>query len=257
MNILQILLLTVWAGLAQVDQMTFNLLPSGIIPTAVFAGIVVGNPELGLLVGGTLQSFALGLGMFGGTSIPNYPMAAIVVTALAGSVSNMETTIGLIGVPVATLTVQIDIFGRFLNTVFQHRADRFAAVGDSKQVYISNNLGVLCWSLSRMIPIFLALQMGPETIENLIKIMPAWLNDGLRISSSLFPAVGFSILLKYLPTKQYFQYLIIGFALVAWFNAPVIAVAAIGLALALIVYQNGLKGATTVAETTSGGDYDE
>lgn len=56
MTILQILLLTLWAGFSQVDQMTFNLLPSGIIPTAIFTGLVVGKPELGLLVGGTLQS---------------------------------------------------------------------------------------------------------------------------------------------------------------------------------------------------------
>lgn len=65
MTAIQILLLTIWAGLSQIDQMTFNLLPSGIIPTAIFAGLVTGKPELGLLVGGTLQSYALGLGMFG------------------------------------------------------------------------------------------------------------------------------------------------------------------------------------------------
>lgn len=82
MTILQILLLTLWAGFSQVDQMTFNLLPSGIIPTAIFTGLVVGKPELGLLVGGTLQSYALGLGMFGGASIPNYPVTAIIVVAL-------------------------------------------------------------------------------------------------------------------------------------------------------------------------------
>ena len=46
MTILQILLLTLWAGFSQVDQMTFNLLPSGIIPTAIFTGLVVGKPEL-------------------------------------------------------------------------------------------------------------------------------------------------------------------------------------------------------------------
>ena len=32
-------------------------------------------------------------------------------------------------IPVATLTVQIDVFGRFLNTFFQHRADKYAAQG--------------------------------------------------------------------------------------------------------------------------------
>lgn len=43
MTILQILLLTLWAGFSQVDQMTFNLLPSGIIPTAIFTGLWLEN----------------------------------------------------------------------------------------------------------------------------------------------------------------------------------------------------------------------
>ena len=123
MTILQILLLTLWAGLSQVDQMTFNLLPSGIIPTAIFTGLIVGKPELGLLVGGTLQSYALGLGMFGGASIPNYPVTAIIVVALSASAADVPATIALIGIPVAPLTGQIDVFGGFLNTFFQHRGD--------------------------------------------------------------------------------------------------------------------------------------
>lgn len=109
MTILQILLLTLWAGLSQVDQMTFNLLPSGIIPTAIFTGLIVGKPELGLLVGGTLQSYALGLGMFGGASIPNYPVTAIIVVALSASAADVPATIALIGIPVATLTVHTDV----------------------------------------------------------------------------------------------------------------------------------------------------
>lgn len=243
MSVIQILLLTIWAGLSQVDQMTFNLLPSGIIPTAIFAGLVTGKPELGLLVGGTLQSYALGLGMFGGASIPNYPVTAIVVIALAASAAQVDSTIALIGIPVATLTVQIDVFGRFINTYFQHRADKYAAVGDSRQIVISNTLGLLSWSLSRMIPVFIALVVGPSLVEKINAIMPAWLSDGLSIAASLFPAIGFSILLKYLPVKQNFQYLIIGFILVACFSASTIAVACIGVALALIVYQNANKAA--------------
>lgn len=253
MTFIQILLLTLWAGLSQVDQMTFNLLPSGIIPTAIFTGFIVGRPELGLLVGGTLQSYALGLGMFGGASIPNYPVTAIIVVALSATATEVPATIALIGIPVATLTVQIDVFGRFVNTAFQHRADKYAELTDSRQVALSNNLGVLCWSLSRMIPVFVALCLGPSFVEMLNAIMPAWLSTGLTIAAGLFPAVGFSILLKYLPIRTNLHWLIIGFALVAWGNFSTIAVAAFGLAAALAVYyQEGRE-----MEKQSGGDIDE
>ncbi len=258
MTAIQIILLTIWAGLSQVDQMTFNLLPSGIIPTAIFAGVVTGNPELGLLVGGTLQSYALGLGMFGGASIPNYPVTAIIVVALAGSTAQMDSTIALIGIPVATLTVQIDVIGRFINTYFQHRVDKYAAIGDPKGISRSNRLGILCWSLSRMIPVFICLVLGPSLVESINAIMPVWLSSGLSIAAAMFPAIGFSILLKYLPVKENIQYLIIGFVLVACFSASTIAVALIGLALALIVYQRESKAAHLITVSTeTEEDYDE
>ncbi len=236
MTILQIVCLTLWAGLSQVDQMTFNLLPSGIIPTAIFTGLVTGKPELGLLVGGTLQSYALGLGMFGGASIPNYQVTAIIVVALSASAQDVASTIALIGIPVATLTVQIDVFGRFINSVFQHRADKYAALCDSRQVALSNQLGVLSWSLSRMIPVLVALCLGPSFVDMLNAIMPSWLSTGLTIAAGLFPAVGFSILLKYLPLRGNLHFLVLGFALTAWMGLSTLAVATFGLAAALAVY---------------------
>ena len=253
MTIFQILLLTLWAGLSQVDQMTFNLLPSGIIPTAIFTGLVVGKPELELLVGGTLQSYALGLGMFGGASIPNYPVTAIIVVALSASAVDVPATIALIGIPVATLTVQIDVFGRFLNTFFQHRADKYAALGNSRQVAYSNYLGVLSWSLSRMIPVFVALCLGPTFVDMLNAIMPPWLSSGLSIAAGMFPAVGFAILLKYLPIRSNLHFLILGFALTAWAGMPTLAVATFGAAAAIAVYYQAGK----TDKSNAGGEVDE
>lgn len=248
----QILLLTLWAGLSIVDQMTFNLGFNGIIQTGIFAGIVTGNPELGLIVGGTLQSYALGIGAYGGASVPNWPAAAIIVTALAGSLDNMASTIAIIGIPVAALTVQMDILGRFANVVFQHRGNKYAALGDAKQVVISNTMGLASWLISRMVPVFVALLIGPALIVALTEVMPAWLVNGFVIVSKLFPAVGFSILLRYLPTKNNIQYLIVGFALVAWFSAPILGVTAIGLALAVATFKN-----SSAEVVTEGADYDE
>lgn len=248
----QILLLTVWAGLSIIDQMTFNLCPNGIIQTGIFAGIVTGNPILGLIVGGTLQSYALGIGNYGGASVPNWPAAAIIVTALAGNMNNVASTIAIIGIPVAALTVQLDVLGRFANVVFQHRADKYAAAGNSKQVALSNLFGLASWTISRMVPVFFALLVGPALIKTITGVMPAWLIGGFTIVSKLFPAIGFSILLRYLPTKGNIQYLIVGFALVAWFSAPILAVAVIGLAMALMIFK---KSETN--EVTGGADYDQ
>jgi PTS system mannose-specific IIC component len=238
--------------------MTYNLGFNGIIQTGIFAGIVTGNPLLGLGVGGILQSYALGIGTYGGTSVPNWQAAAIIVTALAGSTDNVASTIAIIGIPVAALTIQLDVIGRFANTFFQNWADKHAAKGDGVKVHFINQLGLSTFLISRMAPVFIGLLLGPALIDTVREYMPEWLSMGFTIVSKIFPAVGFSILLRYLPTKNYIQYLIIGFSLAAWFNAPILAVSVIGLAAAIIVYkQEGTAVTAGASNMNTGDDYDE
>ena len=256
----QILLLTALAGISIIDQMTFTLglgAVSGIIGVSVLAGVVVGNPLLGLLVGGLFQSYAMGINMFGGTAIPNWAAAAILVTGLSGNVDNVATAAGIIGVPVAALTVQMDIFGRFANVVFQHRGDRYAASGDGKQVLLSNTLGLFCWTISRMLPVLIGLVAGPIVLQTVQGLMPSWLSGGLIAISRLLPAVGLAVLLRFLPTKQLYPYLIIGFVLVAWFKVPVLAVSAIGLAVAVVVFQSKNEQSVKAIDIAEGGGFDE
>ena len=87
--------------------------------------------------------------------------------------------------------------------------------------------------------------------------------DGLSVAGAVLPAVGFAILLRYLPVKKHFAYLILGFVitallttlfgniqllgtsvagldktLVANFNSmPMLAIALIGLAFSLYLLQ--------------------
>lgn len=255
----QIILLTIWAGVSIVDQMTFNLGFNGIIQTGVFAGVVTGQPLLGLMVGGILQSYALGIGTYGGSSVPNWPAAAIIVTALSASMDDVSATIAMVGIPVAALTIQLDVLGRFANVAFQHRGDKYAKEGNSKQVFLSNQLGLSSWLISRMLPVFIALLFGPALIDILRDYMPEWLSNGFTIVSKIFPAVGFSTLLRYLPTKNYIHFLILGFAIAAWFGAPILAVSVFGLVAAIIVYKkdDDTLVANTGTNINEGDDYDE
>ena len=57
-------------------------------------------------------------------------------------------------------------------------------------------------------------------------------------SRGLLPAVGIGMLLKYLPTKDYFAYLLVGFVLAVYFQIPILGISLLGAAIALIVYKN-------------------
>ena len=61
-----------------------------------------------------------------------------------------------------------------------------------------------------MLPVFLALAFGGDLVENVVAILNGdlkWLGDGLSVAGAVLPAVGFAILLRYLPVKKHFPYL--------------------------------------------------
>ena len=56
------------------------------------------------------------------------------------------------------------------------------------------------------------------------------------MAGGLMPAIGFGILLNIMLRKEYVAYFILGFVLVAYLNQPLLAIALIGTAFALIEY---------------------
>lgn len=259
MTTMQIILLTLLSGLVMCDFMSVHLTVFNTILTGVISGAIMGNAKLGLIVGATMQSYALGLSYFGGASIPNYQVAAIIVVALCGGkVENIPEITTLIGIPVATLTVQLDVVGRVINSFWQHRVDEAVPSGDLKKIMARNACGFSTWFLTRAIPVCICLVVGPTLVNAISAILPQWVLDGLSIASGMFPAIGFTILLKYMPLKGNVQYLILGFVLAACFGASTITVALIGLSIALYVYYNDQQNKTqAVTIQDQGGNYDE
>ena len=118
-----------------------------------------------------------------------------------------------------------------------------------------NVLGVFCWGLSRAIPVFLCLVLGSELVQNFVAYFPDWLSAGLKVAGGLLPVVGIAILLKYLPTKKYTAYLLIGFVLAAYLSMPMLGVALVGAALALMAYRK--SGEKELVKSMEGADEDE
>lgn len=88
------------------------------------AGLIVGDVTLGLTIGATLQLMVLGVGTYGGASVPDFTTGAIVGTAFAHiSGKGIEFALA-IAVPVGLLMVQLDVLARFANTFFLHRIDK-------------------------------------------------------------------------------------------------------------------------------------
>lgn len=92
---------------------------------------------------------------------------------------------------------------------------------------------------------------GQNLVNLIVDYMPDWLMGGLSVAGGLLPAVGIAILLRYLPVKSYISYLLIGFFAAAYLSVPMVGVAILGVALAVIAFKQYLeKNRQTVAVNT-------
>ena len=253
----QILLLTLYAGFAFYDgnNTTFGTVK----PTMAgfFAGLVLGDVKTGLIVGGTLNLLVLGIGNFGGASIPDYMTGSLLGTVFAIT-SGQGAEFGVtLAIPIGLLMIQLDILARFSNTFFQHRAEKLVEEGKFDAAAKMNLLGLIPQSLSRMLPVFLAVVFGSAFVELVVNNLPMWLMNGLKTAGGILPSLGIAILLRYLPVSKNITYLILGFFLAAYLKVPVLGGALVGLALAVLSYQRAVDeqpAQAAAAAVNAGGD---
>lgn len=257
MSILQIILLSLYGFIAIWDDLNPGFKLGKPVVAGMFAGLIMGDVQTGLIVGGTLQLMILGVGTYGGASIPDYMTGSVVGTAFAVS-SGQGLEFGLaIAVPVGLLMVQLDVLGRFCNTYFQHMADKGAEERNYRKVELGNLLGMIPWGLSRALPIFLALFFGQDIVTTLLNASPEWLMNGLKVAGGILPAIGIAILLRYMPLKAYWMYAIGGFVAATYLKIPMLGVALIGLVAAGIAYARPDAVVMKTAVETEGGTIED
>ena len=112
-------------------------------------------------------------------------------------------------------------------------------------------LGPLFFGLTDAIPMFLVLLFGEAVVNGVISAMPAWFTTGLSIAGGILPVIGMAALLSYMPVKQYFSFLAVGFVLSAYLGLAILPIAILGGAAAYEVYKK--LTSASVATTTNEG----
>lgn len=279
----QILLLTIYAGYQILDDLQFNIFGHPVF-AGIISGLIMGDITTGLIIGGGMQLTILGVGTFGGASRIDANSGTVLAVAFSIALDmNPQQALATLAVPVASLMIQTDILARFTNTFFAHRIDAKIEKMDYKGIERNFLYGAIPWALSRAIPVFLALVFGGGVVKNIVDYLNGdlkWLGDGLTVAGAVLPAVGFAILLRYLPLKKHYPYFIIGFIITAlmvtlfdglsglgtavsglddkfsmsFSSIPMLAIAAIGFAFAGLEYKR--SSAPKPASTTSSNSQD-
>lgn len=254
--ILILAVLTLVAYDALMSQMVVKSCGESVV-LGFIIGLIMGDVTTGLLVGGTMQLMSLGLAGYGGASVPNYRVGTTVGTVFAIATGGGLEVALVVGIPSATLGVQLDVMAKMLGTSFLHMAEKAAEEGKYKKCYNIIFWGNLFGSrvaLTNTYPALIFLLLGSAFIENLLAMIPAWLITGLTTCGNVLPALGMAILLKYMPMKGNLQYLVLGFVLSVYFGIDILPIAIIGGIIAVLVYQRLQRESAATAAVGGVGD---
>ena len=206
-------------------------------------GLVLGDLQTGILVGGTLELVWMGLAPLAGAQPPNVIIGTVVGATFAITTKTDPTVAVGVAVPFA-IAVQMGITFLFsIMSAVMSRCDKMAEEANLKGIDYVNYFGLLVLGTFYFFCAFLPVYFGAEHAGKIIEMLPKQVIDGLGVAGGIMPAIGLAVLMKIMMKNVYIPYFILGFVAAAWLQLPVLAIAAAATAMAIIDYMR--KGTET------------
>ena len=111
----QIVIITVLAFLYRIERYGTQVLNYNAVLYAWIVGLILGDGLTGLTIGASVQLMSLGVAAIAGSSVPDWPLGAMVGTVITIT-TGQDMGVGLAaGIAVGTLGVQLDVVAKVLN----------------------------------------------------------------------------------------------------------------------------------------------
>lgn len=198
-------------------------------------GILMGDIQKGLLIGGSLQLLYLGVIYPGGTVPACASTAALVAIPVALRTGLDPKAAVVLAVPFGILGALLWNLKYSFNSFIVAKADKAIADNNFSKIplygkYYPLVLAFIIFS----IPIFFCNILAPSLVAQFIENIPQWAMHGIEVSGGLLPAIGFAIAIYTLGNKLTMPFFIIGYFLVIYLKLPIMAVAIFGTAIAFV-----------------------
>ncbi len=214
----------------------FNMGLNDPVVCGALVGLLLGDINTGIVIGGTLQLVYLGVIGVGAAIPVNKTTATTIAVALSIiSKTSMDAAIAL-AVPVAVMGQLSNMLAWTLNTSLMHIADRLAENAEYRKINNLTYVGSLIFFVCKFVPVFLCIFYGSSFVAALNDNMPAWISNWLSMSTQMLPALGFGMLFSMMYKPKFIPFFIIGFVMCAVFGGSLVSVALLGLAAAMIFF---------------------
>lgn len=237
MNAIQMILVVIvafFAGMGGIlDEFQFHQ-P---LVACTLIGLVTGNLTIGIILGGSLQMIALGWANIGAAVAPDAALASVASTIILVQGGQGQKGIGTaigIAIPLAVAGLFLTMLVRTISVAIVHIMGRKAEEANWKAIDRWQMIAVALQGLRIAIPAALLLAIPASVVRAGLNAMPAWLNEGMTIGGGMVVAVGYAMVINMMASKEVWPFFAIGFALAAIKDLTLIALGAIGAALALM-----------------------
>lgn len=201
-------------------------------------GIVLGQPVEGMKIGATINLLYLGFISAGG-SLPGDPALSGTLAVALAIASKLTTNQALaLAVPVGLLGNLVWYGGMTVNTIFLHRADRYAEEGNGRMVNFMNIvppqifLFIICF-----FPVFFALIYGPTAVQGVITSLSGKTLHVFTVIGGMLPALGIALNLKAIAKGEAFVFFLLGFFLVMYLKLDIVAVSIFMAITTFVLYR--------------------
>lgn len=205
------------------------------IVVGMITGFLMGDLATGIVIGAALEAIFMGAVNIGG-AISAEPASANVFATTFAIILNINAEAAY------AIAIPIGIVAAFVMILINNVAmNLFAPIFD-KLAQNSNENGVarlhfFMWFVKYFIAaaiVFLGVLAGAGPVETFMNNIPDVLMRAFQACGGFLPAVGFSILLKMLWSKELAVYFFLGFILVAYMQLPLIAIAVLGIVIVVV-----------------------
>ena len=245
MSLVQIILVVIVAfiiGCSSVNDQIETYQP---VVACSLIGLVTGHLELGVMLGGSLQLITMGWANVGAAMAPDASLAAVastIILILGGQGTKGIGPAIALAVPLAVAGLALTMVVRTATVFIAHIMDSRAEAADIAGVERWHFIGMALQGLRVAIPALLLLLIPAHLVQSGLEAMPEWLKSGMTIGGGMVVAVGYAMVINMMASREVWPFFAIGFALAAVSQLTLIALGAIGVALALIYLSLSKKG---------------
>lgn len=261
MEVIQIILLAVVTFIFAIDQFSLTELIYRPIIACPIIGLVLGDMNTGLVVGGTYELMMVGNMPVGGAQPPNAVLGGIVAMVFAVKANmSVEAALGA--------SVIFAVFGQYAVTLtftimsgLMSKADKAAEEANPKGI-TTVNLTSMCILGALFAAMAIVAYVGGTAMQKPLEDFStnfSWVMGGLGAAGGMMRYVGFAILLKIMLSNDLWGIYFAGFAAAALLGnveatkgATLVLVAFIGVAIALYDFNMSIRMKENVGSGNGG-----